>query len=135
MEGSPQPDQPEALTEEQLIERWLRIGRRNPWIRHAIDPPFSRDSLHKCVTLEELQERLHHGNWCLGQGFYYQDLCFIQQVEAGDEWLTIKGAVPFESISWLVIERQQGKEGVTRTLERLLSLTPEQCNLGWSEGL
>ena len=70
------------------VLRWLEIGLRNPWIREACDPPFTRKSFHRCATREELRERIWHGNWCLGQAFYLGDLCFIQQVDGGDEWLS-----------------------------------------------
>ena len=109
---SEQPPQPEVPAEEQLIEQWLEIGRSNIWIREAVDPPFTRDSLYKCETIAELMERLKHGNWCLGQGFYYQDLCLINQVEAGDEWLTIRHGIDFESITFSVVERHGGPEAV-----------------------
>jgi hypothetical protein len=35
----------------------------------------------------------------LGQAFFLGDLCFIQQVGGGDEWLVIKENVAFESVS------------------------------------
>ncbi|SRR6266540_6317358 len=122
-EQTPQPE----LNETELIEQWLGIGRSNLWIRAATDPPFTRDSLHKCETLDELQERLRHGNWCLGQGFYHRDLCFINQVEGGDEWLTLKQDIAFESFTFGAIEQQGGPGAVREMLERLLRATKEQC--------
>ena len=84
---------------DELMAAWLHIGKRNPWIRGAYDPPFTRDSFYACSSVEELQERLHHGNWCLGQAFTLGNLAFINQVEGGDEWLVIRGRIPFESLT------------------------------------
>ena len=106
------------------IDDWQRIGRSNAWISRAVDPPFTRESFHECATLDELKERLQHGNWCLGQAFTYGRLCFINQVDGGDEWLCIKDDLAFESITFgLVIERGE----FDKLLTRLLRATPEQC--------
>jgi hypothetical protein len=105
---------------------WLALGKRNPWIRQATDPPFGRGSFHLCKDLDELQEMLtrdlHH---CpVGNAFAFGDLCFIQQAPSGDEWLTIRHALPFESITFgPVIARGEFREYVGH----LLAATREQC--------
>ena len=81
------------------VATWLAIGEANRWIRRACDPPFTRASFVACADAAELVARLAHGNWCLGQAFLLGDLCFIQQVGGGDEWLVIKQNVAFESAS------------------------------------
>jgi hypothetical protein len=81
------------------VATWLAIGEANRWIRRACDPPFTRASFIACADAAELAARLAHGNWCLGQAFFLGDLCFIQQVGGGDEWLVIKENVAFESAS------------------------------------
>ena len=81
------------------VATWLAIGEANRWIRRACDPPFTRKCFVECADAVELAERLAHGNWCLGQAFFLGDLCFIQQVGGGDEWLVIKQNVAFESAS------------------------------------
>ena len=81
------------------VSTWLAIGEANRWIRRACDPPFTRASFAECADAAELAARLTHGNWCLGQAFFFGDLCFIQQVGGGDEWLVIKENVAFESAS------------------------------------
>ncbi len=93
-----------ADSNKQWLQHWLRIGRRNEWIKEADDPPFTLDCFHECAGVDELIERFTHGNWCLGQAFTLGDLCFINQVEAGDEWLAIKRDTPFDSISfgWII---------------------------------
>lgn len=81
------------------IATWLAVGRANPWIQRACDPHFTRSSFVACADAAELKARLSHGNWCLGSAFYLGDLCFIEQVGGGDEWLVIKENVAFESAS------------------------------------
>lgn len=108
------------------IPAWLKLGRANPWIKCADDPRFAERSFYECDTLGELREWLDHGNWSLGQAFSYHDLCFINQVDGGDEWLTIRHGIAFESISArLIIERDPAEWDAL--VERLLAATPEQC--------
>lgn len=91
---------PNRFNEDQLLNKWEEIGFKNIWIREAYDPAFSRDMLEKCDSLTELHNYLKGPGWCLGQGFYYKNLCFINQIDGGDEWLTIKDDYAFESISF-----------------------------------
>jgi len=81
------------------VATWLALGEANRWICRACDPAFTRTCFVECGDAEELADRLAHGNWCLGQAFYLGNLCFIQQVGGGDEWLVIKENVAFESVS------------------------------------
>ncbi|QEC53609.1 hypothetical protein EDD80_12411 [Anseongella ginsenosidimutans] len=110
--------------EAQLLGIWEQIGQRNYWIRQAIDPPFDKTQLIKCDTLEDLQLSLQQTAWCLGQGFYYQQLCFINQISGGDEWLTIKDDYAFESISFARVIEAGKFEGL---IERLLKASKNQC--------
>jgi hypothetical protein len=107
-----------------LIEEWLRIGLENPWIAASCDPPFTRESFHECYTLIELEDRIGHGNWSVGVAFFYRDLCFINQVDGGDEWLTIRHGIAFESITvGPIIERGR----FVSLVRRLLAATKQQC--------
>lgn len=85
------------------IPKWIEIGRSNPWIRRAWDPQFTETSFAECETLSELHAALTQANWCVGTAFciHYDGFAyaFINQVNGGDEWLVIRGAVPFESVS------------------------------------
>ena len=113
-----------TYTERQLLDIWETIGKQNSWIAEAHDPPFDKTMLDKCHTPEELQSKLAHGNWSVGQGFYYQNLCFINQVDGGDEWLTIKDNYGFESITFMkIIKRGE----FMKLLNRLRTATKEQC--------
>lgn len=86
-------------TTNSLIANWVKLGVANHWIARATDPFFDENSFRECTTVDELAEFLSRGNWCVGTAFFYKDICFINQVNGGGEWLTIKGKVPFESIS------------------------------------
>jgi uncharacterized protein DUF3846 len=109
---------------DRLKAEWLAIGRENPWVREAYDPPFRLESFYPCYTLEELEEQLTARVWAIGAAFYYRDLCFIQQVEGGDEWLTIRYGIAFESIS----ARPLIEGGTFRDhVQRFLAATKEQC--------
>jgi hypothetical protein len=90
---------PPAWNAADPIATWLAVGRENLWIRRAADPLFTRCSFVVCADASELKARLAHGNWSMGQAFFLGNLCFIQQVGGGDEWLVIKETVAFESAS------------------------------------
>lgn len=91
-----------------------KIGMKNGWCsgRFAMeDGDFivEEDRLNKhsvmvVDNLKDLRRFFAHGNWCLGFAVIYKNLCFMQQVNGGDEWLTIrktaKGAESFESITF-----------------------------------
>ena len=121
-----------ALTTEQreLLHRWLKIGWRNPWISRASDPPFSVLSFEFCCDIRRLAERiLWEGDWNLGKAFVLDNLCFINQIDGGDEWLTIKDDLAFESIT-LQTHRETveaARRRLYRTVERIQRATLEEC--------
>ena len=103
------------------VDVWWKIGLKNCWIVGAYDPSWTRKSFSKCETVEELIEHFDHGNWCLGQAFYYKNICFINQVNAGDEWLVIRDDIPFESIT-----ARRMLDKIPEFIERIRRATPEQ---------
>ncbi len=107
-----------------MIDVWIKLGQLNPWICRAYDPNFGRDSFAECKTLDDLKIQLEQDNWSLGQAFYLDALCFINQVSAGGEWLTIKEGTPFESMTMKYIIRRGKFEGLIR---RLREATVEAC--------
>jgi hypothetical protein len=109
---------------ETLLQTWESIGLANPWIRNAWDPSFSKSTLCYCSTLDVLKTNLAYRNWCLGQGFYYKNLCFINQVNGGDEWLTIKDDYAFESITFARIINNNKFDIL---INRLLVAPKDQC--------
>lgn len=113
--------------EQDLKAAWLAIGQRNHWISRASDPHFTSASFYECASDEELLDKFDHGNWSLGQAFHIGDLCFIQQDNGGDEWLTIKGGLAFESISFGSIIGSKGRGEAQSLLDRIRKATLEQC--------
>lgn len=109
-----------------LIQTWVEIGNKNPWISQAWDPPFDKSMFYECKTIDELIDKLEWGNWCLGSAFYYKNLCFINQINGGDEWLVIKDDIPFDSMSCRLIIKDHGREYFRQLIERMLSATREQ---------
>ena len=84
-----------------LIQTWIDKANKNPWTRVAWDPPVTENNFFECKTVQELWDKLNHGNWCLGQPFYIGNICLMNQVNGGwGEWLVIRGKVSFESISF-----------------------------------
>ena len=104
---------------------WLEIGQRNPWIRHAYDPAFGERSFVECGSLDELVERIWHGNWCLGTAFYWRDICMIEQTNGDGEWLVVKADRPFECFSVGMGSMEKGR--LRRTLTDIDLATVEEC--------
>ncbi len=50
------------LIKSKRIQEWLEIGNQNTWISKAVDPPQTEKSFTECHTVQELWERLNHGN-------------------------------------------------------------------------
>lgn len=114
------------------IKTWLEIGNKNIWIKEHNtdpdcltyrDPAFDEKSFCECETVQELIEKFEYGNWCIGQAFYYKNICFINQIDAGDEWLVIRDDIAFESFSCQNIIKAGEFE---MCIDRILKATPEQ---------
>jgi len=106
---------------------WLTIGRQNRWVRMACDPVFDETSFYPCADIAELMEKFRQGNWSLGSAFTLGDLCFIQQDDGGDEWLTIKQDVAFESMScgWMI--KHRGEAYFIAIVEAIQRASKEDC--------
>ncbi|WP_336775097.1 hypothetical protein [Paenibacillus sp. MMO-58] len=115
-----------GMTDVSNLEIWLEIGMKNPWIVRANDPTFTYNSFSECKSLDYLISKLESGNWCQGQAFYYKNMCFIQQVDSGDEWLVIRGGIKFESWSCGRVIREDGKEKFINQLNRMFAATDQQ---------
>lgn len=119
-----------ALTsqERDLVQTWLEIGRRNVWISQAIDPPFTELSFRICRDLRELADRILRGNWSLGTAFTLENICFINKINGGDEWLTIREAVSFESITMQTFHesREEAEERLAATINRIRQASDKQ---------
>lgn len=116
----------ESQTKSRIL-KWLTIGKKNAWISEADDPPFSTQSFHECKTDAELLEKLASANWTNGQAFFVGNLCFIEQGDSNDEWLAIKDGVPFDSISFAHIIKDEGMQAAQRIIDDIRAATVEQC--------
>lgn len=77
----------------------------NAWLS---DEDFDLSDYHfdfiKCHRKLDLMNYMSQGNWALRQGFVYNDIAFVQQVNGGDEYLTLikkndEKWIAFDSVS------------------------------------
>lgn len=77
----------------------------NTWLSdeefNLSDYPFD---FIRCQRKLDLMNYMSQGNWALRQGFVYKDLAFVQQVNGGDEYLTLikkndEKWIAFDSVS------------------------------------
>lgn len=82
-----------------MLDEWLRIGRRNPWIAEAWDPPFNDRAFALCRSPEQMARTVDRDNWSLGTAFVLADtdVCMIQQRDGAGEFLMIRGSQAFDS--------------------------------------
>lgn len=141
-EISEQMRNPESPEEKAFRVRAYEIGMKNGWCngRYAMEdgnPIVENDRLNmNSFTVIESEEALKaffaYGNWCLGQAVIFKDLCFIQQVNGGDEWLAIKnfddGTLAFESMSWgRIIDIDSPKNEFEDLIARMLKADRTAC--------
>lgn len=117
----------EALVEKCQENGWLRRGGYD-WQ----DDPWLEDYPYEFVEAEDvsaLRSFLERGNWSIRTGIVYDDLAFIQQVNGGDEWWTLKmtpaGWAAFESWTFGGI-LGRGAE-FERAVASMQMATPEEC--------
>lgn len=91
-------------------EKLEKKCQENGWLMRGgydwQDDPYLEEYPYEFRTasdMESLTSFFEHGNWAIRQGIVFDDLAFIQQVNGGDEWWTLKRAgdewVDFESVS------------------------------------
>jgi hypothetical protein len=109
----------------------------NPWVKvfgcdFQDDPMMEVEYDYEYTWVScigELKAIMEHGNWAIRTAFVLGDLCFMQQVNGGDEWLTLKffkehGWVSFESISFELVIRDGEFEDL---IARLITASYEDC--------
>lgn len=100
----------------------MAVALRNWWISGAAaiadGDPFAaaeyrltEESFSVVYDINKRKRLFEHGNWCMNQAFIFKNLAFINQVNGGDEWYTIK-QFGFECIEYM---------------NRLLKASKEQC--------
>lgn len=120
----------DGLVEKCQENGWLKVGGFD-WQ----DDPFLEEypyEFSRTDSVDRLREALGSGNWAIRQGFCYRDLAFIQQVNGGDEWWTLKRDgdewTGFESWSFGAIDQEP--ERFERAMRDMCEATPEQCRSG-----
>lgn len=92
-------------------ETFIEKCQHNGWLMRGgydwQDDPYLEEYPYEFArlgNLDDLREYFSYGNWAIRQGVTYKDLAFIQQVNGGDEWWTLKqvddGWMSFESITF-----------------------------------
>jgi len=104
----------EELTKKQQENDWLRNRDEEDGI--YADYPTNDYSYwaYECMTIDELRRALLYGNWPIRGCFTYKNLAFINQINAGDEWWTLKKfgdgrLLAFESITMIRIINHETK--------------------------
>lgn len=96
----------------ELVAKLFVLCQGNPWLKVGgvdfkdglICEHDAILALYEYETLEDVKAFFEHGNWSIRAAVKYKDLIFVNQVNGGDEWLTIKivdgELYEFESVSW-----------------------------------
>ncbi len=120
----------EELTRKCQDNLWLREGgpEKDPYYYPSDDYSYSA---YRCETVEELKNAFLYGNWAIRQGFIYESLAFINQINAGDEWLALKKfdggeILAFESCSMIPIINN-APEYLKDYIAQMLKATRKQC--------
>ena len=122
--------------DDEIVESLVAKCQENGWLKRGgypwQDDPYLEEypyEFAKTSSVEELRSFFAHGNWALRQGIVYEDLAFVQQVDGGDEWWTLKrdgsGWVDFESWSFGRIARDP--ERFAHAVECMHRASVEQC--------
>lgn len=107
-------------------ERWSLyhdVCQQNDWLREDHDPddhvydvkdyPYE---VYECSDVERLVDLLRHGNLSIRTGLAWRNLLFVQQVDGGDEWLTLRWSDGYlwriDSCSFLRSTREMIKETI-----------------------
>ncbi len=119
-----------------LLQRLIAMCEKNAWLKVGgsdfepegfcceHDYPYC---LERYDDIDMLERFFAHGNWSIRAAVQHHDLIFVNQVNAGDEWWTVKidgdNLVPFESITFrLLIERRR-----VPVSDPAHGTDPEQC--------
>lgn len=119
----------------ELLKRLTLKCQENHWLKVGgidFEDDFCLESdypycLERYDDVEMLYRFFEHGNWGLRAAVQYKDLIFVNQVNGGDEWWTLKidgdDLVAFESISFRCVAHKN----FSAYVERLHKATIEQC--------
>lgn len=121
------PEEQESLEAACQKNKWVKRGgvtwQEDPYMEEY---PYEFD---RCFSMDDLSDFFRAGNWAIRQGVIYGDLAFIQQVNGGDEWWTLKQDgdtwVPFENLA--LQEIAEDRSELVRTIAGMRLATPEEC--------
>lgn len=127
----------ESLTAKCQENGWLMRGgydwQNDPFLEEY---PYE---FAECPSIDDLRSAFAHGNWAIRQGFLYDDIAFVQQVNGGDEWWTLKRVaengdagdwLAFESWSFESMARNDadaGRASFENAIRSMQMATPTQC--------
>lgn len=122
------PEMEKTLIEKSQQNAWLKFGGVDFLDGFLTEGDYKFEFI-EFDNLPELEEFFNRGNWAIRSGVVYGPLCFINQVNGGDEWWTLKlfeggRLLAFESISFKAVIKE-GK--FISYMERLLSANYEDC--------
>jgi len=80
----------EELTAKQQENRWLRNRDVEDGVYTEYPTHDYSYGAYECMTIDELKKAFLYGNWSIRQCFTYKNLAFVNQINAGDEWWTLK---------------------------------------------
>lgn len=109
---------------------WLKIGGYD----FEEDPFLEEDSPYSFVRAKDVETMklfFDHANWSIRNGILYKDLAFINQINGGSEYWTLK--YDYENSKWVSVDSISMKRVVQdnefeELIERLLKATIEQCS-------
>jgi hypothetical protein len=120
-----------------LLHRLVTKCQENPWLKIGgadFEPEgFCCDHdypyyLERYDDREMLKKFFEHGNWGIRAAVMHGDLIFVNQVNGGDEWWTLKvvgdDMVAFESLS---AARMIENGSFDDCLDRMLKASLEKC--------
>ncbi|GAG40121.1 unnamed protein product, partial [marine sediment metagenome] len=120
------------MNNKHLIPLFVKEGNKNYWISGQaniddgdlfFEDYFNEESIKICSSINELRDKFNFGCWARCVSFIYKNLCFVNQINGGDEWLTMKAfnvpdnpeIISFESITMKAfIKKHKFKDLITR---------------------
>ena len=128
----------DELTNKQQLNPWLKNRDTEQGI-YADYPTYDYSyNYYVCKTTEELKQCFLYGNWSIRQCFIYKNLAFINQVNGGCEWWTVKkfndgSLLPFESVTFTHYDYKKHENCLMSNFEeyigRMIKATYEQCKM------
>lgn len=123
--------------EGELLARLVKKCQQNDWLKvggeefepegHCPESDYPY-CLERYDDREMLKKFFLHGNWAIRAAVMHGDLIFVNQVNGGDEWWTLKvvgdDLVPFESLS---CRRMIERGTFDKELDGMLTSSVEKC--------